>query len=500
MILVTAGAGASAVACLACFAIVCSCWYRQSQSKHAHHPQSHAHPLDHQPPPTSHAHTHADGQHLQAAGAACSHCPAAQQIPSPDASVLAGLVQPPPPAAGGVGGIGAHMGAGAPPPPAGAAGACAPPARTGARRSSMPVPLDTTGDGRADSVGVDADGDGKVDTIHAAVPIDTTGDGFFDSLGFDSTGDGRVDATVLTYHMLHVTLPADGSVEAGHKMAVVSPDGRPFEASVPAGVAPGCAFHIRVPVLPMAARRSMLAAPVPMAGAAAATGVVHRAAPQTVPPAPVPMAGFALAAAVVALAAAVVPPPSPHQQQRQHRHRQQPQQTTLLEPSVELSVARRSRSGFRVVLGEGAVEAEGAYHLECDDETPEEALAKAFRIMDSDSSGAVSRYEIVKACGASERVRTLLGLPATMKKTDGSRDKLNALMERLDADSDGKVSLAEFQRVFCPTVSSWLTALAVVAEPVEEEDRRTLRHMQQQSRALSARRRPTAPVDDGLHA
>ena len=118
--------------------------------------------------------------------------------------------------------------------------------------------------------------------------------------------------------------------------------------------------------------------------------------------------------------------------------------------------------------------------------------------MDADgrlASGFVGRYEIVKACSASERVRTLLGLPATMKKTDGSRDKLNALMERLDIDSSGKVSLAELQRVFCPTVSSWLTELAAVALPVEEEDRHALRRLQQEqrSRDLSVRRDVSPP-------
>ena len=72
-----------------------------------------------------------------------------------------------------------------------------------------------------------------------------------------------------------------------------------------------------------------------------------------------------------------------------------------------------------------------------------------------------------------------LGLPAVVRKADGSRDRLNRLFERLDADATGKVSLAEFQRVFSPSVSSWLAELAVLAEPVDESDREAyfwLRH------------------------
>ena len=75
-------------------------------------------------------------------------------------------------------------------------------------------------------------------------------------------------------------------------------------------------------------------------------------------------------------------------------------------------------------------------------------LAKdAWAIMDADSDGKVGRYEIVKACEASKMVRSLLQLPADLKTNEASRELLNRLMERLDSDRSGKVSLGEFLKV-----------------------------------------------------
>mmetsp|Transcript_13514 Transcript_13514/g.36463 ORF Transcript_13514/g.36463 Transcript_13514/m.36463 type:complete len:282 (+) Transcript_13514:46-891(+) len=64
------------------------------------------------------------------------------------------------------------------------------------------VPVDTTGDGKADAVGYDSTGNGEIDKIvhptqgHSVVPLDTTGDGSVDSVGFDTTGDGILDTIV----------------------------------------------------------------------------------------------------------------------------------------------------------------------------------------------------------------------------------------------------------------------------------------------------------------
>ena len=48
------------------------------------------------------------------------------------------------------------------------------------------------------------------------------------------------------------------------------------------------------------------------------------------------------------------------------------------------------------------------------------------------------------------------------------------------------MSLAEFHRVFNPSVSGWLAELAVVAEPLQEDDRAELRRLQRQSRSAES--------------
>ncbi len=83
------------------------------------------------------------------------------------------------------------------------------------------MPIDTNGDGIADSIAIDTVGDGRVDTILRRPPksacgqncgppvapsratatapvihVDTTGDGIADSVAIDTVGDGRVD-TIL---------------------------------------------------------------------------------------------------------------------------------------------------------------------------------------------------------------------------------------------------------------------------------------------------------------
>lgn len=75
--------------------------------------------------------------------------------------------------------------------------------------------VDSSGDGRADTVAVDTVGDGVVDTViplaHSgssqdiSALVDTTGDGIPDTLAVDTTGDGRADKMIP---MAPATLPA----------------------------------------------------------------------------------------------------------------------------------------------------------------------------------------------------------------------------------------------------------------------------------------------------
>eukprot|EP00947_MAST-08B_sp_MAST-8B-sp1_P005866 g5866.t1 len=69
-----------------------------------------------------------------------------------------------------------------------------PDSETGVPTTEMkPLLLDTTEDGKIDTVGIDSTKDGQVDKYCAAVLIDTIGDGAFDSVALDSTGDGQYD-------------------------------------------------------------------------------------------------------------------------------------------------------------------------------------------------------------------------------------------------------------------------------------------------------------------
>ena len=53
--------------------------------------------------------------------------------------------------------------------------------------------IDTTGDGKIDTLLVDTTGDGKLDTQAKAKEVDSTGDGRLDTLLIDATGDGEFD-------------------------------------------------------------------------------------------------------------------------------------------------------------------------------------------------------------------------------------------------------------------------------------------------------------------
>ena len=54
------------------------------------------------------------------------------------------------------------------------------------------IPLDTTGDGRVDTILMDTRNDGEVDTIL----LDTNSDGSFDTVLADTTGDGKMDSMI----------------------------------------------------------------------------------------------------------------------------------------------------------------------------------------------------------------------------------------------------------------------------------------------------------------
>ena len=97
-----------------------------------------------------------------------------------------------------------------------------------------------------------------------------------------------------------------------------------------------------------------------------------------------------------------------------------------------------------------------------------------------------SAERLLKACKESEVVRTLMGLPADIKRVDGSREKLNKVFEKLDVDQSGQVHQAEFFRVFNPEVARWLEETGVIAEPTQEEHKEQLRKLQRKQELRAA--------------
>ena len=77
-----------------------------------------------------------------------------------------------------------------------------------------------------------------------------------------------------------------------------------------------------------------------------------------------------------------------------------------------------------------------------------DGVATAFSLIDANGDGVLSRAEVIKACRASERVRTLLGLPKTIRQEDGTRDAFEAVFQRLDVDDSKSITLDEFRHFF----------------------------------------------------
>ena len=76
----------------------------------------------------------------------------------------------------------------------------------------------------------------------------------------------------------------------------------------------------------------------------------------------------------------------------------------------------------------------------------------AFRRIDKSRDGPLSRAELIEACRQDAAVRALLGLPcglpAAIRQEDGSREQFERVLQQLDADASGSVSLDAFVRFF----------------------------------------------------
>ena len=77
-----------------------------------------------------------------------------------------------------------------------------------------------------------------------------------------------------------------------------------------------------------------------------------------------------------------------------------------------------------------------------------ECAAAAFAKIDKDASGDISRIELIQAVRSDAGVRSLLGLPATIRQEDGSRDAFEAVFQAMAADHAKVVTESDFVRVF----------------------------------------------------
>ena len=83
----------------------------------------------------------------------------------------------------------------------------------------------------------------------------------------------------------------------------------------------------------------------------------------------------------------------------------------------------------------------------------------AFKLIDKNGDGVLSRIEVVKALRDSAQVRKLLALPEKIRQEDGTRDLFERVYQSIDTDDSKSITLAEFEAYFSPATrpaaSTW---------------------------------------------
>ena len=79
-----------------------------------------------------------------------------------------------------------------------------------------------------------------------------------------------------------------------------------------------------------------------------------------------------------------------------------------------------------------------------------EKVRAAFRLIDKNGDGVLSRIEVIKALKTHKHVQHLLKLPAHIRQEDGTRNQFEVVYQMLDADDSKSVTLEEFEMFFFP--------------------------------------------------
>ena len=94
-------------------------------------------------------------------------------------------------------------------------------------------------------------------------------------------------------------------------------------------------------------------------------------------------------------------------------------------------------------------------------------VAAAFRRIDTNGDGHLSRAEVIVACRTDAEVRALLGLPQHIRQEDGTREAFERVFQRFDVDDSKGIELDEFMRVFADEgrIKSLEALDAMLAQP-----------------------------------
>jgi len=94
-------------------------------------------------------------------------------------------------------------------------------------------------------------------------------------------------------------------------------------------------------------------------------------------------------------------------------------------------------------------------------------VAAAFRRIDTNGDGHLSRAEVIIACRTDAEVRALLGLPQHIRQEDGTREAFERVFQRFDVDYSKGIEMDEFMRVFADEgrIKSLEALDAMLAQP-----------------------------------